>query len=113
MVAHHSMLIVPIVGTSQTNVEQVKLPPTDKSTWMCPPLTELTGIMEELSLKNVLESFHDAQTSMEIALQMFSNGSLTIEQRAMAEWLTWSICVKINSFLTISSSSRPSWTSCD
>lgn len=99
LVAHHSMLIVPIVGTSQTNVGQVRLPPTNKADMDMSPLTELTGIMEELSLKNVLESFHDAQTSMEIALQMFSNGSLTIEQRAMAEWMTWSICVKINSFL--------------
>jgi phosphoadenosine phosphosulfate reductase len=33
---------------------------------------------------------------MEIALQMFANGVLTIEQRALAEALTLQICLKIN-----------------
>ncbi len=63
------------------------------------PLAELAGILEELNSKNVLESYHDAQTAMEIALQMFANGVLTIEQRALAEALTLQICLKINSLI--------------
>jgi arginine decarboxylase len=63
------------------------------------PIAELAGILEELNEKNVLESYHDAQTAMEIALQMFANGNLTIEQRALAESLTLQICLKINNLV--------------
>ena len=99
LTAHHSVLIVPIVGTSQTHVAQAMMSTRDEIDMEIAPLAELVGIAEEVTEKNVLESFHDAQTAMEIALQMFSNGSLTIEQRAIAESLTWSICTKINSLL--------------
>ncbi len=99
LVAHHSMLVVPIVGTSQTHVQQSLLPSSDQVDEEVAPLVELSGILEEINEKNVLESYHDAQTSMEIALQMFANGNLTMEQRAQAEALTYSICLKINGLL--------------
>ncbi len=99
LVAHHSMLIVPIVGTSQTHVQQSMLPTSEQVDEDIPPLVELSGILEEVSVKNVLESYHDAQTAMEIALQMFANGNLTLEQRAQAESMAYSICLKINSLL--------------
>jgi arginine decarboxylase len=93
------MLIVPIVGTSQTHVQQSMLPSSDQVDEDIAPLVELSGILEDVNPKNVLESYHDAQTSMEIALQMFANGNLTLEQRAQAESLTYSICLKINSLI--------------
>ena len=99
LVAHHSVLIVPIVGTSQNHVAQSTVPQLTPDDLEVAPLAELHGILGEIAEKNVLESFHDAQTAMEIALQMFANGSLTLEQRAKAEWMTWSICVKINDLL--------------
>jgi arginine decarboxylase len=99
LVAHHSMLIVPIVGSSQTHVQQSLVPRSDQVDEEIAPLVELSGIFEELNVKNVSESFHDAQTAMEIAMQMFANGNLTLEQRAQCEALTNSICLKINSLL--------------
>ncbi len=99
LVAHHSMLVVPIVGTTQTHVAQ-SLPDTmDDADMEIPPLAELHGILKELSVKNVLESYHDAQTAVEMALQMFANGNMSIEQRAMAESMGWAICLKINDYL--------------
>ncbi|MEZ6094496.1 MAG: biosynthetic arginine decarboxylase [Pirellulaceae bacterium] len=99
LVAHHSMLIVPVVGTSQTHVQQSLVPTSDQVDEEVAPLVELSGILEDINVKNLLECYHDMQTSMEIALQMFSNGNLTMEQRAQAESLTNAICLKINDLL--------------
>jgi arginine decarboxylase len=96
LTAHHSVLIVPIVGTSQTHVSHAISENRTELDMEIAPLAELAGILEEINSKNVLESYHDAQTAMEIALQMFANGVLTIEQRALAEALTLQICLKIN-----------------
>jgi arginine decarboxylase len=99
LTAHHSVLIVPIVGTSQTHVSHAIAENRTELDLEIAPIAELAGILEELNEKNVLESYHDAQTAMEIALQMFANGNLTIEQRALAESLTLQICLKINNLV--------------
>jgi arginine decarboxylase len=99
LVAHHSMLVVPVVGTTQTHVAQSMPPTIDDADMELGPVAELHGILSELNSKNVLESYHDAQTAVEIALQMFANGNMTIDQRAMAESMAWSICLKINDLM--------------
>lgn len=99
LVAHHSMLVVPVVGTTQTHVAQIGLPVISEEDMEIAPLSELHGILSELSVKNVMESYHDAQTAVEIALQMFANGNMTINQRALAESMGWTICLKINDLL--------------
>ena len=48
-----------------------------------------------LSKKNMLESFHDAQQSLDSALNLFSLGYLPLQQRSMAENLYWAICRRI------------------
>ncbi len=99
MVAHHSMLVVPVVGTSRTNVkfdQNETLKPDDAD---IVPLKELFEIRDDLIQSNLLESFHDTQSSLEIALQMFATGHLTIDQRALAESLARTIYLKINQLL--------------
>jgi arginine decarboxylase len=110
LVAHHSLLVVPVIGTSHTNLENSRgdtgraiMGLIDRENEVNPnnhaPLKELTEIFEELTEKNLLESFHDAQAMIEMSLQMFSNGMFDIWHRAYAERMGWSICKKINSLL--------------
>lgn len=96
MVAHHSMLVAPVVGTSRTGVKfdlNESLRPEDAE---IAPLKELFEIRDDLKQSNLLESFHDTQSSLEIALQMFATGHLNLDQRALAESMARSIYLKIN-----------------
>ena len=43
----------------------------------------------------MLESYHDAQQALDMALNLFSGGYLPLEQRALAENLFWAICLKL------------------
>ena len=48
-----------------------------------------------VTARNVLESLHDAQQAMDVAMTLFSTGYLSLDQRALAENLFWAICKKI------------------
>ena len=99
MVAHHSMLVVPIVGTSRTGVKLQQVETISEEDAKIAPLKELFEIRDDLNESNLLESFHDTQSSLEIALQMFGTGHLSIDQRALAESMTRNIFLKINQLL--------------
>ena len=95
LVAHHSVLIVPVIGTSGSRPgEPIEVAAGDLQ--QITPLAELKEIYDTVNGKNLLEDFHDAQTAFEMALQMFSAGTINLEQRATAERLHWSICRRIN-----------------
>src|SRR5690606_17782295 len=44
---------------------------------------------------NALESYHDAQQALDMALNLFNGGYLPLEQRCQAETLFWAICSKL------------------
>ena len=60
------------------------------------PLIDLQETFRSLSSKNLLESFHDAQQSLDSALNLFSLGYLPLAQRSQAEKLYWAICRRIH-----------------
>lgn len=99
MVAHHSMLVVPIIGTSNSSLEKLDLDSWSNVKVDVAPLSELLEIRNDLRQENLLESFHDTQSCLEIALQMFGTGHLSIDQRALAERLARSIYMQINGLL--------------
>ena len=45
--------------------------------------------------RNALESYHDAQQALDMAMNLFIGGYLPLEQRSQAENLYWAICVKL------------------
>ena len=98
LTAHHSMVVVPVIGTSHSNLDSVKMDVDSVETDIA-PLSELLEIKSEMRSDNLLECFHDTQVALETALQLFSTGHLTLDQRALAEWLARSIYVKINGLL--------------
>jgi arginine decarboxylase len=99
MVAHHSMLVVPVVGTSRTGVKLDRVETISDEDSKIAPLKELFEIRDDLKQSNLLESFHDTQSSLEIALQMFGTGHLSIDQRALAESMARNIYLRINELL--------------
>lgn len=60
------------------------------------PLHDLRQTYDSLNVRNLLESFHDAQEAMENGITLFNNGYMSLEQRAFAENLYWAICRKIH-----------------
>jgi arginine decarboxylase len=69
VVAYHSVLVFNVLGVSET--------------------------YRGLTTKNLLESYHDAQQALDQALNLFSLGYLSLEQRCVAENLYWAICRRI------------------
>jgi arginine decarboxylase len=91
--AYHACLVFGVLGVAgQGNGEEnlLELPPDAEQ-----PLHDLVDTYKGVTARNVLESFHDAQQAMDVAMTLFSTGYLSLDQRARAENLFWAICRKI------------------
>ena len=91
--AYHAALVFGVLGVAgQGNGDDTLLDiPADSEQ----PLHDLVDTFKGVTARNVLESFHDAQQAMDVVLTLFSSGYLTLDQRALAENLFWTICKKI------------------
>jgi arginine decarboxylase len=90
--AYHSVLVFNVLGVSGMGEADVPAePPADAEQ----PLIDLQETYRGLSAKNLLESYHDAQQALDQALNLFSLGYLTLEQRCIAENLYWAISRRI------------------
>ncbi len=91
--AYHSVLVFGTLGvTSQGNVSEI--PNELKDEWE-QPLHDLMHTYRDVTGRNALEAFHDAQQALDMAMSLFSTGYLPLEQRVMAENLFFAICHKI------------------
>jgi arginine decarboxylase len=90
-VAHHAALIVDVLGVSEFPVTQV---PGKLAKDAEPVVRHLWDTYRELSRKNILESFHDANSYRDTCLALFNLGRLPLEQRVVAEDIYWAICQK-------------------
>ncbi|MCH2183288.1 MAG: biosynthetic arginine decarboxylase [Mariniblastus sp.] len=95
LVAHHSLLVVSVMGTSRAD-DDAEVDFSQQEIGDVAPLRELQQIYDSLDDGNLAEDFHDAQTAVDLAMTLFSAGVLTLQQRALAERLGWSICNRIN-----------------
>ncbi len=91
--AYHACLVFGTLGVAgQGNGDENLLDiPADSEQ----PLFDLVDTFKNVTARNVLESFHDAQQAMDVAMTLFSTGYLSLDQRATAENLFWAICKKI------------------
>lgn len=92
MVAYHSALVFDVLGVS--NVDRYQSPPEIPED-APQQIIDLNSIYRDLSKKNLLENYHDAVQSLDETLHMFNLGSMSIENRAMAERLFWAVCGKV------------------
>jgi arginine decarboxylase len=94
VVAYHSVLVFNVLGVSGFGEE--RLPDAAAVDEMEQPLIDLYETYQHLTPRNALESFHDAQQALDMAMNLFTGGYLPIEQRSHAENLFWAICVKLH-----------------
>jgi arginine decarboxylase len=91
-VAYHSMLIFGVLGVSeQGGTGDVMEPPADAEQ----PLHDLWGAYQGINVRNLLESYHDAQQALDTAMNLFASGYLPLDQRSAVENLYWAICRRI------------------
>jgi arginine decarboxylase len=93
IVAYHSVLIFNVLGVSAFGEE--KIPESIKPDEAEQPVIDLLETYQNLSARNALESYHDAQQALDMALNLFTGGYLPLEQRCQAENLYWAILVKL------------------
>src|SRR6478735_3771278 len=92
IVAHHSMLVVDILGVGEFDVGKA---PEKLSKDTHRVVKNLFETHKEVSRKNVLESYHDALEYKEEALQLFNLGNLSLSERVVAEDVFWAICQRL------------------
>jgi len=90
--AYHSVLVFNVMGVTGFGDDSFDPVPQDAEQ----PLVDLQETYRSLSSKNLLESFHDAQTALDSALNLFSLGYLPLAQRSQAEKLYWTICRRVH-----------------
>jgi arginine decarboxylase len=91
-VAYHSALVLNVSGVAELGDETV---PANSNPDLEQPVIDLIQTYQELTAKNALESYHDAQQALDMAMNLFSAGYLPLEQRSQAESLYWAICMKV------------------
>lgn len=93
LAAFHSALVFETLGVSEQGGQE-QLPdevPEDYEQ----PLQTLAMTLREATVRNVAESFHDAQQALEMAMNLFSGGYLPLEQRVAAEEYFFAICRRV------------------
>ncbi|MCA9128801.1 MAG: biosynthetic arginine decarboxylase [Planctomycetales bacterium] len=94
--AQHSMLVMETLGvTAQGNVANV---PAEIPQEYEQPVFDLWLSYSNLNPDNMLESFHDAQVSLDLCMNLFSGGYLPLEQRVAAENLYFAICHRVKEY---------------
>ena len=92
VVAHHAVLVMDVLGTSEFDPAYVPDKPDDKSHSV---VRNLMATFKDVTNKNLLEAYHDAQEYKEESLTLFSLGHLSLDQRVQAENIFWALCQKI------------------
>jgi len=98
IVAYHSVLIYNVLGVSAFGEE--KIPEAIKPDEAEQPVIDLLETHQNLTARNALESYHDAQQALDMALNLFTGGYLPLEQRCQAENLYWAILVKLKKIVS-------------
>jgi arginine decarboxylase len=98
IVAYHSVLIFNVLGVSAFGEE--KIPDSISPDEAEQPVIDLLETYQHLSVRNALESYHDAQQALDMALNLFTGGYLPLEQRCQAENLYWAILAKLKKIVS-------------
>jgi arginine decarboxylase len=93
IVAYHSVLIFNVLGVAGFGDDEI--PQNGQGEDLEQPLVDLKETYQNLTARNALESYHDAQQALDMALNLFNGGYLPLEQRCQAETLYWAICTKL------------------
>ena len=95
--AYHAVLVFGVLGVASQGNEQP--PPDSLPDSVEQPLRTLMETYNLVTSRNLIESFHDAQQALDMAMNSFAAGYLPLDQRSTAETLFWAICHKIRAEL--------------
>ncbi len=91
--AYHSVLVFNVLGVTGFREQEIKqVSPHDEQEQ---PLIDLRETYQNVSIRNALESYHDAQQALDMATNLFNGGYLPLDQRCEAETLFWAICARL------------------
>jgi arginine decarboxylase len=95
LTAHHSVLVVPVLGVHRPDTPfEVNLP-DDPPPVVAALKTALDEAESSTTIQPLLEAFHDAQEARNEADQLMRLGYLDIESLAQADSLYWSTCREV------------------
>jgi arginine decarboxylase len=92
LVAHHSLLVVNVFGTIETDSAPIELGEAASENNV---VKEMRELIKGLNPKNLAESFHDAVQRKDEAFSLFKLGYLSLEDKARVEHLYWKLCHEI------------------
>lgn len=92
LVAHHSLLIFNVLGVNELTRKRKPYTPSENDHQI---IKDLNEIHQKLNKDNLHECYHDTLQLKNDALQLFTYGYLSLEQRARAEKLIWTIITKM------------------
>jgi arginine decarboxylase len=93
LVAHHSMIVFDVLGVNTMSSAEPPAPVGEDDPKV---LQDLAEVREDITKKNVQESFHDAIQLKEEAATLFSLGYLDLRARARVDQLFYSCCERIH-----------------
>ena len=79
IVAYHSVLIFNVLGVSAFGEE--KIPDSISADEAEQPVIDLHETYQNLPVRNALESYHDAQQALDMAIDLFTGGYLPLDPR--------------------------------
>ena len=93
LAAHHSVLVIDVLETASLPEMPEEFEPDENSHQLVKDLYE---IWDNLSPRNVLEDWHDAEQIREEVLDLFTHGIVDLKTRAEVEAMYWSVCHEIH-----------------
>lgn len=92
LTAHHSVLVFQVVDVAQTPevVRELPVPPTDDE-----KIAEFPELYRKVTVKNCLETLHDANALREVIIERFIQGISSLAERAYADSSYWHLIAKV------------------
>ena len=96
MVAHSSLLIVPVVGVTRMHPPEQPTPPAGQAP---PALHKMYGLFRSIDRRDPMLAWEDAKAIKEEVLERFNAGLSSLEERARIDELFWQVCRRLQRVL--------------
>ncbi|WP_298439716.1 arginine decarboxylase, partial [Geobacter sp.] len=94
--AHYSVLVTNLLNTNTANIMPDFEETLNGAEKLAPTVKKLVDIYKSIDRYSLREDYHDTVQLIQEAVSLFNLGYLTLNERAMAEWLHGKILRKIN-----------------
>lgn len=92
IVAYHTVLVFNVLGVVSLGEDEV---PQDLPEDVEKSVADLLDTYKNITVRNALETWHDAQQALDMTMNLFVSGYVNLEQRTLAERIFWAICRKL------------------